>query len=148
VDRATFTELIRQNGEPADVVVLGRIFAWASEHELKDTWESGSAHGDGWAPVMKHVEWEPVPFGIGTTPPRLFVSGENLRRHHPFRADQRWQSVLDQLYEIPAVVRTEQGYFPHIRLRDLEPEATWSAFTSVVEAMLAEVRRSSERGIR
>jgi len=148
VNRAEYTELVREQGNEADVRVLGRIFAWADEHDLKETWEPKSAHGVGWVPVMKRIEWEPAPIGIASTPPRLFVSGEGLRRHHPFRMEQRWQSVLDQLYAIPHVVETPKGFYPNILLRDLDDRAVWSAFFGVIEALMAEVRRSADRGNR
>jgi hypothetical protein len=147
VDRAAFTELVREQGDAADVRVMGRLFAWSDQHGLKDTWEPKSAHGEGWVPVMKRIDWEPTPIGVGTAPPRLFVPGEGLRSHHPFRADKRWQSVLDQLYAIPGVVKTEKGLYPNIRLRDLDDDQVWAPFVQVIEAMMAEVRRSSERGI-
>ena len=148
MDRSAFTELVREHGNEADVRVLGRTFAWSDEHDLRDTWEPKSAHGEGWVPVMRRIEWEPTPIGVGSTPPRLFVSGEVLRRHHPFRMEKRWQSVLDQLYAIPHVVETEKGFYPNILLRDLDDAAVWSPFFQVIEAMMAEVRRSSDRGIR
>jgi len=148
VDRAAFMELVREQGDAADARVLGRVFVWADQHELRDTWEPKSAHGGSWLPVMKRVEWEPTPIGIESTPPRLFVSGERLRRHHPFRMDKRWQSVLDQLHEVRGVARTENDLSPNIRLRDLDDDAVWSPFFQVIEAVMAEVRRSSERGIR
>jgi hypothetical protein len=130
------------------VRVLGRVFAWADQHDLRDTWSPKSAQGEGWVPVMKRIEWEPTPIGIATTPPRLFVSGEGLRRHHPFRMDKRWQSVLDQLYAIPGVVETPKGLYPNILLRDLDDNAVWSPFFQVIEAVMAEVKRSSERNMR
>jgi hypothetical protein len=148
VNRAAFTELVREAGNEADVRVLGRIFVWSAQHDVKDTWQPKSAHGEAWVPVMKEIEWEPTPFGIGSSPPRLFVSGEGLRRHHPFRMDQRWQSLLDQLYGIPGVARTPKGDYPNILLRDLDDDEVWSSFFQVIEALIAEVRRSSERGIR
>ena len=148
VDRPAFTELVREQGDEADVRVLGRIFAWADQHELRDSWEPKSAEGDAWVPVMKRIEWEPTPFGIGSRPPRIYVRGEALRRHHPFRGEQRWQSVLDQLYEIPGVVQTEKGFYPNIRLRDLDDNAVWSPFFQVIESLMTEVRRSADRGIR
>jgi hypothetical protein len=148
MDRAAFTALVREQGNETDVRVLVRIFAWADQRDLKETWEPKSAHGVGWVPVMKRIEWEPTPIGIGSSPPRLFVSGEGLRRHHPFRMEPRWQSVLDQLYEIPGVVRTEKGFYPNILLRDLDHDSAWSSFFQVIEALMAEIRRSSERGIR
>jgi hypothetical protein len=148
VDRTTFTDLVRQNGRPDDVAVLERIFAWASAHDLEDTWESGPEHGDSWVPSMRRVEWDPVPIGIEADPPRLFVSGELLRRHHPFRTAKRWQVVLERLYEIPGVVQTEQGNYPNILLHDLVASGTWSTFSAVIEDMMSEIRRSAERGNR
>jgi hypothetical protein len=148
VDRAAFTELVREQGNEADVRVLGRIFAWSDQHGLRDTWEPKAVEGDAWVAVMKGIEWEPSPIGVGSSPPRLFVRGEGLRRHHPFRMDKRWQSALDQLYAIPGVVETPKGLSPNILLRDLDNNAVWSPFFQVIEAVMTEVRRSSERNMR
>ena len=60
-DREAFTELVREQGDEVDVRVLGRVFAWADQHELRDSWEPKSAEGDAWVPVMKRIEWEPTP---------------------------------------------------------------------------------------
>jgi hypothetical protein len=148
VDRSTFTELVRQNGDPDDVAALGRIFSWSDSHRMRDTWTKHAVLGDEWIPVMKDIEWEPAPFGIGSTPPRFYVSGGELRRHHPFRNDQRWGYVLERLFEIAGVAHTKKDDYPKIPLRALAEQQTWAQLASVLEDVMTEVRRSSDRGIR
>lgn len=148
MDRSAFTELVGERGNKADVRVLARVFAWSDQHNLRDGWEPSPAHDEAWVPVMRSIDWEPTPIGIGSSPPRLFLAGEELRRHHPFRSEQRWQSLVEQLDEIPNVVRSDQGLSRNILLRDLEDDAAWSPFFRVIDAMMTEVRRSSERNMR
>jgi hypothetical protein len=148
MDREKFLELIRQHGEDADVEVMRRIFAWADERGMKETWEAGSVHGDGYVPVLKSIEWEPSLLGVATDPPRLFVTGEVLRRHHPFKIEKNWQDVLDRLYQIPNVVQTELGFYPNVLLRDLAKSGIWDRFFRVIDWIEAQVRRSVDLGIK
>ncbi len=140
---------MREHGNEPDVRVLARIFAWSDQHDLTDGWEPSSAHDDeAWVPVMRRIDRAPAPIRIGSSPPRLFLSVEELRRYHPFRMEQRWRSLVDQLDEIPNVVRTEPDLSPNILLRDLDDDRAWSPFFRVIDAMLTEVRRSDERNMR
>jgi len=117
VDRAAFLEEIREHGDEGDLAVAERIFDWAKQHRMRDSWHvRPSEHGEVFTPILKGIEWEPVVIEVGSTPPRLFLSGLNLRRHYPFKVEAKWQEVLDRLYVIPQVVPTEQNFYPYVEL--------------------------------
>ena len=97
---------------------------------------------------MQRIEWEPTPIGVRTSPPRLFIEGDKLRRHAPFNMERNWDQVLERLYAIPQVKRTEGKTYPNILLRDLQDQGTWSAFFGIVDEVIDRVRRAADRGLR
>jgi hypothetical protein len=148
MSRERFLAEVARNGSVEEEAVMVRILDWVDAHGMRDYWQAkASVHGEGYAPAVKGIEWEPIPFGIGSDPPRLFVSGENLRRHHPYKIEAKWQAVLEELYSIPGVVRTELGFYPNIRLRQLADDEAWIRVFSVIEGIVDSVRRSAALGI-
>ena len=147
MDRESFVAEILRNGSDDEAAVMGRIFDWADGHGLRDIWSLPS-YGHGYYAVMQRIEWEPTPIGVRTSPPRLFIEGDKLRRHAPFNMERNWDQVLERLYAIPQVKRTEGKTYPNILLRDLQDQGTWSAFFGVVDEVIDRVRRAADRGLR
>jgi hypothetical protein len=149
MDRAAFLEEIRRHGSDAEVDIAERVFEWAEEHALADHWnQNPSAHGNEYTPAIKGVEWEPVPFGMSTRAARVWITGENLVRHHPFRMEHRWGEILERLGAIRGVVIPPKGFYPHIRLTELADVDTFNEFFDAVDSIVSQVRRSAEKGLR
>jgi hypothetical protein len=70
-------------------------------------------------------------------------------RHHSLRpGTERAQGTCSTGYlRPPQVVRTDQAIYPNIVLVQLADKDTWERFFSVIEWVLAKVRRSVERGL-
>jgi hypothetical protein len=77
----------------------------------------------------------------------VWVTGEDLRRHNPFKIDAKWSLVVAQLYGVPGAVRTKTGTF-YVPLSGLSDGSSWTRFFGIVDSVIDEVRRAAERGLK
>ena len=146
--REWFLKEVAVHGEEA-VEATEHIFEWASSQHLKDAWAAPHYEwGRSYTPVIPEVEGETAPFSVAPKYGHVFMGGKEIRQRHPFTLKNRWDEVVARLYEIPEVVETEGGYYPHIGLNALSDSETWTAFFTVVDDVVGALRRSAERGIR
>lgn len=127
--------------------VLDRIFAWSDEHGLSDTWETGSVHGNGYVPILRKIEWHPSTMGVSANIGHVWLSGETLQRHYPFRLEKRWNELLERVLRTPGIVETEQNIYPHVPLTALADRAAWDQFMGTMSLALEAIIRSAERGL-
>jgi hypothetical protein len=80
--------------------------------------------------------------------PHAFLSGEVLYKHNPFQNDRDRADLIERLYAIPQVIRTELDVYPHIPLQALADEGTWDSFFDVMSWVLAKLRRAAELGLK
>jgi hypothetical protein len=75
MDRKNFLEAIAGSGSETDVAVMRRIFEWADEHGLQDTYGAERIRPPAYAPRVKGVEWDPIPFVVSADSPIGWVVG-------------------------------------------------------------------------
>ena len=98
---------------------------------------------NGYAPVMRDIEWEPVPFGMGPSPASVGVRGE-LRGHHPFSIDGKWRALIERISKVPGVRNaTDAGMYPWVPLDAIADDETWREFFAVVEWIMKEIHHSA-----
>ena len=73
--------------------------------------------------------------------------GDALKRQNPSNIEERYQELLDRLYEIPQVVQTPDSIYPHIALVDLADEETWDRFFGVMDWAVARITSAAQRGL-
>jgi hypothetical protein len=145
--KKTFLDEVREAVGDDAAKVAARVFEWVPDHGLRDYFGGRNAHGLGYAPIIVGVEWRPAVFDVASTYGHIFLTGEELDRHAPFKIGTKYDELLRRLYEIPEVVRTEKGFYPHVPLAALADGPKWDAFFGVMEWAIGEIKRAAARGL-
>ena len=146
--KAAFLDEVRAEVGEEAAEVASRVFGWAADHDLRDYFAEPNVHGEQYWPVVKSIEWEPAPIVMSSKWGQVSLSGEELYRHSPFSVSTKKSSLIDRLYAIPEVVRTEKDTYPHVSLIALADATTWNGFFDVVQWATEEIRRAASRGTR